>query len=79
MASDADEYVVIGGHANEYFKNPDYTLVSGDDFMLNESNFDKYCEMQEGKYTGYIDIYYDGTGYYSAEEMEAKDPGSTGL
>ena len=72
------EIIVIGEWNNEYFNDPSYTLLPSDDFLLTRDNIDHFCEMEDGKYTGYINIYFDGTNFYNAEQMEAKYPGSTG-
>ncbi len=79
LSATEDEILVIGEWNNEYFSESGYTLLPGDDFLLTRSNLDTFCEKDGGNYTGYINIYYDGEGFYSREQMEAKDPGSTGL
>ena len=78
MDASKDEILVIGEWNNEYFSGEGYALLPGDDFLLTRDNLDDFCEKDGGNLTGYINIYYDGSNFYNAAQMEAKYPGSTG-
>ena len=73
----ADEVFLIADWNNGYFDGSGYTVKPGD-LMVTKDNLDSFKEMVDGKFTGYINIYYDGEEFLTEDQMNAKHPGSVG-
>ena len=79
LLSPGDSIMFVGDWYNDFYNDPTYksTMDSTREYEFTVDNIDKFKEIVEDDETGveepsgYIDVYYDGTGIYSKSEFDA--------